>query len=85
MKDNEFTRDLIPNEDEIRQILAQVSQTQAKQDLRNLPVAILQAWIGQIVIKALNKISNEYDKSIDEFRVEVEETVKRIEDSFDSK
>ena len=77
------SKSLIPSEDEIRQILAQVSQAQARQDPRNLLVAILQAWVGQVMIKAFNKISNEYDKSFNEFRAEVEKTIRRLEDSID--
>ena len=69
---NNRSKDLIPSENEIRQILAQVFQAQAGQDPRNLPVAILQAWVGQVMIKAFNEISNEYDKSSNEFRAEVE-------------
>ncbi len=83
MTDN--SKDLIPSEDEIRQILAQLSQAQARQDPKNLPVAILQAWVGQAMIKAFNKISNEYDKSSNEFRAEMEKAIRRLEDSIDNK
>ncbi len=79
------SKSLIPSDDEIHEILAQVLQAQAKQDPRNLPVAILQAWIGQVMIKAFNKIGNEYGKSSNEFRVEVEKAIRRLEDSIDNK
>ena len=79
------SKSLIPSEDEILRILSQVSQAQAKQDPRSLPVAILQAWVGQVMIKAFNKISNEYDKSSNEFRAEVEKAVRRLENSIDNK
>ena len=82
------TTDLVPTKDEIKEILSQVFEAQAKQDSRNLqdlPVVIFQAWVGQVVINAFNRVKNEYDKSVDEFIAETKKAIKRLEGSIDNK
>lgn len=72
---------LIPTKEEIREILVQMLQAQIeKPDPMKVPVAILQAWAGRIVLKAFSIMEGEYSKSLDQFKDEVEKAIKEFED-----
>lgn len=79
---------LIPTQNEIKEILSQVFQAQAEKhfgNIKDLPVVILQAWVNQVVLKAFNKTRDELYKSSGEFLAELNKTIKRLEDSIDNK
>lgn len=78
---------LIPSKDESRKIISRVFKAQMAegldpQNIRNLPIAIFQAWCGHMMLKAFDRISSERDKSANEFKAEVEKAVKRFEDEI---
>jgi ribosomal protein S24E len=67
---------LLPTEDDIRNILSQVMQT----DPRQIPVAMLQIWFGHHMLRIFNRLEDEVDKSVEEFKSELEKAIKRLED-----
>jgi hypothetical protein len=88
-KDKEKVTDLIPTKDEAREIISQVIKAQTAlglepQNIRNIPVAIFQAWCVHMMLKAFDKVNSEYDKSSSGFRAEVERTVKELDNEIKS-
>ena len=86
MTDN--PNNLMPSgDDDIRQILNQVmkAQAEASQSLGKIPVYTLQAWVGLVINKALNRINGEYNKARSEFAAETEKAIKRLGDKLDDK
>jgi hypothetical protein len=82
------TTDLVPTKDEIREILSQVFEAQAEQHFRNiqdLPVVLLQAWTGQVVLNAFNSVKNQYDKSANELIAETKKAIRRLKNSIDNR
>jgi hypothetical protein len=78
--------DLIPTEDEIREILSQIFEAQAEQNhrkIKDLPVVILKAWVSHTVLKAFNKTRRELYKSSDDFLAEMDKIIRRLEDSME--
>jgi NADH:ubiquinone oxidoreductase subunit D len=81
--------DIMPTKDEVREILSQVFKAQMvenfdSKNIRNLSVAIFQAWCGRMMLKAFNKIGGEYDKSYSEYIAVVEKAVKSFENEVRS-
>jgi hypothetical protein len=68
MTDN--LKGLMPSEDEIRQILAQV----IKENPANYPTVLLQIEVARLMVKCLDRLKGEFDESI-----------KRLEDSIDNR
>ena len=64
------SKDLIPSEDEIRQILAQTM----KENPSRYPVVVLQIELARLMVKFLDKLKEEFNESI-----------RRLEDSIDNK
>ena len=78
---NDLSKDLIPTKEETMEILSQVTQAQKEQpDPMKVPVTILQAWVGRVVLKAFNRVEGKFNESFDEFVDGVEKIVKRLED-----
>lgn len=66
----DFTKDLIPSEDEISQILTQTM----KENPSHYLVVVLQIELARFMVK-----------SIDRLKTELDESIRRMEDTLDNK
>ena len=73
MKSRENT-DILLTKDEAREIFSRAFQAQEGQNLKNLPVAVLQAWACKVKAKAFDEFKGECDKSSNKFRTEVDKS-----------
>ena len=62
MKTDDTTKGLIPTKDEIKQIIAQVFQTNPMQ----VPVVLMQIQFARFMAKCLEKLSSNLDDAIDD-------------------
>ena len=65
---NELSKGLIPPEDEIRKIVAQMMQTNPMQ----IPVVLMQIMVGQLMLKYLDKLKSELYSSIEVLEKELD-------------
>ncbi|MDD5704197.1 MAG: hypothetical protein PHU23_19355 [Dehalococcoidales bacterium] len=89
---DDLNKSLLPTEDDVRKILAQVMQAQRNQlDIQKSPLVILQDWVGSILLNMFDSLQNmlhesaeqfdkEVNKSINDFRNALEQAIKRIMD-----
>ena len=79
-----LSKGLIPTKEEITEILKQVSQAQIENpNPMNLPVAILQAWVGCIEQKALAQVGGVYNETASQFKDEVIKTAEQFGSEVD--
>lgn len=81
--------DIMPTKDEAREIISQIFRAQMAEgfdpkNIRNLSVTMFQKWCGHMMLKAFEKMNNEYDKSANELKAEVEKAIKGFENEIRS-